>query len=86
DSPRYGGWGKWTDVGGVRRWESNRSWRPLARRDAVRGPVYDRYLGVNRHAIAPAGWIHWQDNLKMDGRTVPVVQEYVLNSYTKFAG
>jgi hypothetical protein len=85
DSPRYGGWGRWSDFGGQRRWVSNATWRPLARRDAVRGPVYDRYLGVNRHAISPAGWIHWQDNLKMDGKTVPVVQEYVLNSYTRFS-
>ena len=89
DSPRYGGWGRWADVGGVRRWESNKSWRPLARRDAIRGPVYDRYLGVNRHSAAPAGWIHWQDNIKLgefDGKLQPVVQEYVLNSYTRFDG
>ena len=87
DSPRYGGWGRWSDVGGIRRWQSNQSWRPLARRDAIRGPVYDRYLGVNRHAISPAGWIHWQDNLKMGevgGKLSPIVQEYVLNSYTRF--
>jgi hypothetical protein len=86
DSPRYGGWGKWETVGGVRRWQSGQSWRPLARRDAIRGPVYDRYLGVNRHALAPAGWIHWQDNLKMgevSGKLAPIVQEYVLNSYTR---
>lgn len=86
DSPRYGGWGKWQAFGGVRRWESGESWRPLARRDAIRGPVYDRYLGVNRHALSPAGWIHWQDNLKMgevSGKLSPIVQEYVLNSYTR---
>jgi hypothetical protein len=86
DSPRYGGWGKWQVFGGVRRWESGESWRPLARRDAIRGPVYDRYLGVNRHALSPAGWIHWQDNLKMgevSGKLSPIVQEYVLNSYTR---
>lgn len=91
DSPRYGGWGKWQDVGGLRRWESNKSWRPLARRDAIRGPDYDRYLGVNRHQISPAGWIHWQDNIKIgpqagttgSGKLEPIVSEYVLNSYTR---
>ncbi|AJP72080.1 DUF6607 family protein [Sphingomonas hengshuiensis] len=89
DSPRYGGWGQWTTEGGVRRWRSNWTWRPLARRDAVRGPVYDRYLGINRHQPTPTGWIHWQDNTKMgviDGTLQPVVQEYVLNSYTRFDG
>ncbi len=86
DSPRYGGWGQWTEEGGVRRWRSNWTWRPLARRDAVRHPVYDRYLGINRHSPSPAGWIHWQDNIKMgpvDGKVVPFVQEAVLNSYVR---
>ena len=88
DSPRYGGWGQWTDEGGVRRWRSNWTWRPLARRDAVRKPPYDRYLGINRHSPSPAGWIHWQDNIKMglvDGKLVPFVQESVLNTYVKDA-
>ncbi|MES1972450.1 MAG: DUF6607 family protein [Pseudomonadota bacterium] len=89
DSPRYGGWGQWTDEGGVRRWRSNWTWRPLARRDAVRHPRYDRYLGINRHSPTPAGWIHWQDNMKMgtvDGKLVPFVQEAVLNSYVRDDG
>ena len=86
DSPRYGGWGAWTTEGGVRRWRSSWTWRPLARRDAVRKPVYDRYFSINRHQPTPTGWIHWQDNTKMgsfDGKLQPVVQEYVLNSYTR---
>ncbi|HWK35202.1 DUF6607 family protein [Sphingomonas sp.] len=89
DSPRYGGWGQWTTEGGVRRWRSNWTWRPLARRDAVRGPVYDRYLGINRHQPTPTGWIHWQDNTKMgdkDSKLVPFVQESVLNTYTRDGG
>ena len=86
DSPRYGGWGQFETQGGIRRWRSNWTWRPLARRDAVRKPVYDRYLSINRHQSSPDGWIHWQDNTKMGlkgGKLAPIVQEYVLNSYTK---
>lgn len=89
DSPRYGGWGQFEEQGGVRRWRSSWTWRPLARRDAVRNPVYDRYLSINRHQTSPDGWVHWQDNMKMatkDGKLVPIVQEYVLNTYTKFDG
>jgi hypothetical protein len=90
DSPRYASYGQFdTQQAGVRRWRSNWTWRPLARRDAVRNPVYDRYYGINRHQIMPNGWIHWQDNTKMaeqDGQLVPVVQEYVLNTYTRFDG
>lgn len=86
DSPRYGGWGEWTNEGGVPRWRSNWTWRPLARRDAVRKPAYDRYMSINRHSPTPGGWIHWQDNMKMgmkDGKLVPYVQETTLNTYTK---
>lgn len=89
DSPRYGGWGQFETQGGIRRWRSNWTWRPLARRDAVRKPVYDRYYAINRHQLSPDGWIHWQDNTKMgpgNGGLVPVVQEYVLNTYTRFDG
>jgi hypothetical protein len=88
DSPRYAGWGQFETQGGIRRWRSNWTWRPLARRDAVRNPVYDRYYAINRHQPTHDGWIHWQDNTKMSqsgGETKPVVQEYVLNTYTRFS-
>lgn len=92
DSPRYAGWGQWETTNGVKRWRSNWTTRPLARRDATRSPVYDRYVGINRHQLTPTGWIHWQDNTKMmpapdaSGEVVPVVQEYVLNTYERFDG
>ncbi|MEK9213147.1 DUF6607 family protein [Sphingomonas sp. 2378] len=89
DSPRYAGWGQFETQAGVRRWRSNWTWRPLARRDAVRHPVYDRYYSINRHQPTPTGWIHWQDNTKMalkDGKPVPIVQESVLNTYDRFDG
>ncbi|MBD2840992.1 DUF6607 family protein [Erythrobacter rubeus] len=90
DSPRYAGWGQWQTTNGVKRWRSNWTTRPLARRDAVRDPIYDRYVGINRHQMTPTGWIHWQDNTKMmpsaqgSGELVPVVQEYVLNTYERY--
>jgi hypothetical protein len=86
DSPRYGALGEWETQAGVARWRSGWTLRPLARRDAVRKPVYDRYFGINRHSLTPTGWIHWQDNTKMgtaDGALAPFVQESVLNTYTK---
>lgn len=88
DSPRYASYGEFETQGGIRRWRSNWTWRPLARRDAIRNPVYDRYYGINRHQPTPHGWIHWQDNMKMaqaGGQLQPVVQEYVLNTYTRFS-
>ncbi|MGY6550283.1 MAG: DUF6607 family protein [Erythrobacter sp.] len=90
DSPRYAAWGAWENTHGVKRWRSSWTARPLARRDAIRNPVYDHYVGINRHQLTPTGWIHWQDNTKMmanpdgSGDPVPVVQEYVLNTYERF--
>jgi hypothetical protein len=87
DSPRYGGVGRWTYDHGMPVWTSGPTWRPLARRDAVRHPIYDRYLGTNRHALTPQGWVHLQDNVKMaasaDGEPQAVVQEDVINTYRR---
>jgi hypothetical protein len=91
DSPRYGGVGHWDYDHGVSEWTSNPTWRPLARRDAVRNPIYDRYLGTNRHALTPQGWVHIQDNVKMGpaegdadaGDPVAIVQEDVINTYRR---
>jgi hypothetical protein len=86
DSPRYGGVGRWEHADGVSQWTSASSLRPLARRDAVRHPPYDRYRGINRHAITPTGWVHEQDNAKLgahNGAPATFVHETVLNTYTR---
>jgi hypothetical protein len=89
DSPRYGGVGHWRYDGGDVRWASDETWRPLARRDAVRDPVYDRYRGVNRHSLTPTGWVHEQDNAKMglvNGKLTTYVHEFVINTYRRDTG
>ena len=87
DSPRYGGVGRWAYDHGVARWTSDQTARPLARRDAIRHPVYTWYVGVNRHALTPSGWVHEQDNAKVgvrDGKPVTYVHEAVVNTYDRF--
>ncbi len=72
----------------MRRWRLNWSWRPLARRDAIRRPVYDRYLRgqpplrPSPRRLDPLAGQH-QDG--PDGRRscTSVVQEYVLNTYPR---
>jgi len=84
DSPRYGGVGRWRYDDGVARWMSDETRRPLARRDATRNPPYDHYVGTNRHALTPTGWVHEQDNAKIgpkDGKSVTFAHEVVINSY-----
>ncbi|GAA0647791.1 DUF6607 family protein [Brevundimonas lenta] len=89
DSPRYGGVGHWSYEHDMAEWTSGATWRPLARRDAIRDVPYDRYLGSNRHALTPVGWVHIQDNMKMgpaqgdEGEPVAIVQEDVVNTYRK---
>ena len=88
DSPRYGGVGRWLHANGEDRWTSGPTWRPLARRDAIRNPVYDRYDSINRHVLTPGGWAHLQDNAKIgprDGKPTIIVHEDGLNTYVKFA-
>jgi hypothetical protein len=89
DSPRYGAVGHWAYDNGVSRWTSEVTLRPLARRDAVRRPVYDRYVGTNRHALTLTGWVQEQDNAKVglkDGQPVTFVHEVVTNTYARNAG
>jgi hypothetical protein len=86
DSPRYGGIGRWRYDGGVARWTSDETVRPLARRDATLKPAapYDHYIGTNRHAITANGWVHEQDNAKIGpqgGREQTFAHEVLINSY-----
>lgn len=84
DSPRYGGLGRWRYDDGVARWMSGETSRPLARRDATRKPPYDHYIGTNRHALTPTGWVHEQDNAKIgtkDGTQQTFAHEVLHNSY-----
>lgn len=86
DSPRYGGVGQWSHEDGVSAWTSAPTLRPLARRDAVRHPPYDRYRGINRHALTPTGWVHEQDNAKIGmhaGASATFVHETVINTYDR---
>ena len=88
DSPRYGGVGRWSYDNGRTMWTSGPTLRPLARRDAIRHPVYNHYNSINRHALTPSGWVHEQDNEKIglrDGQQVAIVHEDGLNTYTRFS-
>ncbi len=87
DSPRYGGVGRWDYANGRTIWTSGPTARPLARRDAIRNPPYERYLSINRHALTPTGWVHEQDNEKIgtrNGQLTAIVHEDGVNTYDHF--
>lgn len=87
DAPRYCGTGDWNHRYGQATWTSDRSWRPLPRREYTRRDDYNALNVENRHTITPTGWTHEQDNSKVvrDGeRTADVlVREFGFNHYRR---
>lgn len=90
DSPRYAALGRWTHQDGVSSWASDRTWRPLPRREHTTRGDYDVLDTWNRQTLTPAGWVHEQDSLKLDrkaeGGPRALVRERGLNTYTRVQG
>jgi hypothetical protein len=68
DSPRYAAVGRWEHRGDTSEWVSEQTWRPLPRREHTTRDDYDVLVGTNRHIVTPWGWVHAQDNTKLDLR------------------
>jgi len=89
DSPRYCGTGRWNHRYGHATWTSDRTWRPLPRREYTTRDDYNALNVENRHTITPSGWTHEQDNSKVvrrNGRTERViVREFGFNDYRRNA-
>ncbi|MCU0758825.1 MAG: hypothetical protein MUF07_06460 [Steroidobacteraceae bacterium] len=68
DSPRYASHGRWEHRGATSEWVSESTWRPLPRREHTTRDDYDVLVGINRHIVTPWGWVHAQDNTKLDLR------------------
>jgi len=88
DAPRYCGTGRWNHRYGVATWTSDRTWRPLPRREYTRRSDYNAMNVENRHTIVPGGWTHEQDNTKAvrraDGSTErTIAREFGFNDYQK---
>ena len=85
DAPRYAGIGRWRHDQGVDAWESDRTWRPLPRREYSKRKDYQALEVVNRHTLTPSGWVHEQDNTKLvldAGGAHAIAREHGINSYT----
>ncbi len=86
DAPRYAGLGKWNHKYGVSTWTSERTWRPLPRREYTTRSDYDLINAENRHTITPFGWTHEQDNTKVvrrnGGADSTLTREFGFNEYT----
>jgi hypothetical protein len=87
DAPRYAGIARWTHAHDGDAWQSDRTWRPLPRREYTKRTDYQALEVTNRHTLTPAGWIQEQDNTKLivgpDGSTQALAREVGVNSYTR---
>ena len=91
DAPRYCGTGRWNHKYGAATWTSDRTWRPLPRREYTKRSDYNALNVENRHTIVPGGWTHEQDNTKTvraaDGTTQrTIAREFGFNDYRKTTG
>ncbi|MBI1368065.1 MAG: hypothetical protein GC162_05365 [Planctomycetes bacterium] len=88
DSPRYQSIGKWTHAEGVSCWESQRTGRPLPRREYTKRHDYQVLVAINRQTITPTGWALEEDNAKLvlDASGKPdhlLVREAGINTYRR---
>ena len=88
DAPRYCGTGRWNHTYGVATWTSDRTWRPLPRREYTKRSDYNAMNVENRHTIVPGGWTHEQDNTKTvrgaNGSTQRLIaREFGFNDYIR---
>ena len=85
DSPRYEGSSTWVHLDGKSYWE-NITPAPLPRREYTKRSDYNMTLRGNRHEITNYGWLHDQDNQKINidenGKNV-VALEKGLNFYKR---
>lgn len=89
DGPRYAGSGRWNHRYGVSTWTSERTWRPLPRREYSTRNDYQLLNVENRHTITPQGWTHEQDNTKVvrkNGKDTILVREFGFNDYRRITG
>jgi hypothetical protein len=87
DAPRYCGSGRWNHKYGVATWTSDRTWRPLPRREYTVRKDYNALNVENRHTVVPGGWTHEQDNTKTqrnaDGTSITLAREFGFNDYIR---
>ena len=86
DSPRYEGTATWVHVDGKSYWE-NITPAPLPRREFSKRKDYNVTLRGNRNEITQYGWVHDQDNQKINidesGKKEIIAYEKGFNTYTK---
>jgi len=84
DSPRYEVAGTWEHLDNKSTWRSEDCWRPLPRRERSVRKDYNVMGGRHEITIAPNGWVHLQNNKKLnvEGENISVLaHELGINRY-----
>lgn len=85
DSPRYEVMGAWTHDGVLHSWQSDNCPRPLPRREFSVRKDYNVLEGFHEITITPNGWVHLQNNRKLqvdtDGKRTYLGAELGVNRY-----
>lgn len=83
DSPRYECAARWVTTGQRTFWECE-SPAPLPRREFSKRSDYDILKRRNRHEIQLTGWVHEQDNFKLQSPIMALLaEEKGINTYRK---
>ncbi len=89
DSPRYASIGSWEHADNFSQWSGNRTYRPVPRREFSVRSDYNVLDAVNRHIILPTGWVHEQENLKLNLDTAKrkeyLAKEIGINRYDRIS-
>jgi hypothetical protein len=86
DSPRYEVIGKWTHGEQYSAWQSQRTGRPLPRREFSVRDDYNLLTGKHTITLTPTGWVHSQANqkvLRTAGTDTYLAQEIGINRYER---
>ena len=87
DEPRYWGTGTWVHAHGVSTWTSDTTHRPLPRRENSKRSDYHIVVATNTHIVTDTGWVHQQDNAKLDldpgNESAVIALEQGINTYTR---
>lgn len=65
DSPRYESYGRWQHNNSFSSWLSEKTRRPLPRRESSVRQDYDVLEGFNRHTVTQTGWVQEEENWKL---------------------
>lgn len=65
DSPRYESYGRWEHNASFSSWISEKTHRPLPRREYSVRNDYNLLEGFNRHTVTRTGWVQEEENWKL---------------------